>query len=63
MIPNLLLILLGGAVADRSDRRALLIWLHLLATALAGAARGRTHARASQKARAPSGSQGFLRGS
>jgi len=29
MIPNFLLILLGGAVADRSDRRRLLIRLHL----------------------------------
>jgi MFS family permease len=35
MIPNFLLILLGGAVADRSDRRGLLIRLHLLAAVLA----------------------------
>jgi MFS family permease len=35
MIPNFLLILLGGAVADRADRRGLLIRLHLLATGLA----------------------------
>jgi MFS family permease len=37
MIPNFLLILLGGAVADRSDRRRLLIRLHLAAAALATA--------------------------
>jgi MFS family permease len=35
MVPSFLLILLGGAVSDRRDRRALLIRLHLLATALA----------------------------
>ena len=35
MIPTFLLILLGGALADRHDRRGLLIRLHLLATALA----------------------------
>src|SRR5262245_14667138 len=35
MIPSFLLILLGGALADRRDRRALLIRLHLLASALA----------------------------
>src|SRR5262245_52224872 len=35
MIPNFLLILLGGAVADRSDRRRLLMRLHLSATLLA----------------------------
>ncbi len=35
MVPNFLLILVGGAVADRRDRRGLLIRLHLLATALA----------------------------
>lgn len=35
MVPTFLLILLGGAVSDRRDRRALLIRLHLLATALA----------------------------
>ena len=35
MLPNFLLILLGGALADRRDRRGLLIRLHLLATALA----------------------------
>ncbi|MEN8162346.1 MAG: MFS transporter, partial [Myxococcota bacterium] len=35
MIPNFLLILLGGAVADRSDRRGLLIRLHLIASLLA----------------------------
>jgi MFS family permease len=34
MIPNVLLILLGGAVADRVDRRRLLIWLHLGAVLL-----------------------------
>ncbi len=34
MLPSLLLILLGGAVADRHDRRALLIALHLIATVL-----------------------------
>jgi len=32
MLPSLLLILLGGAVADRHDRRSLLIILHLIAT-------------------------------
>src|SRR5712692_4802219 len=32
MLPSLLLILLGGAVADRHDRRTLLIALHLIAT-------------------------------
>src|SRR5713101_1672157 len=32
MLPSLLLILLGGAVADRHDRRTLLIALHLVAT-------------------------------
>ena len=37
MIPNFLLILLGGAVADRSDRRRLLIRLHLAGAALAAA--------------------------
>jgi len=35
MIPSFLLILLGGALADRRDRRALLIRLHLLASTLA----------------------------
>jgi MFS family permease len=35
MVPSFLLILLGGAVSDRRDRRALLIRLHLLAAALA----------------------------
>ena len=35
MIPSFLLILLGGALADRLDRRRLLIRLHLLAGALA----------------------------
>ena len=35
MVPNFLLILLGGALADRRDRRGLLIRLHLLATAFA----------------------------
>ena len=35
MVPNFLLLLLGGALADRRDRRALLIRLHLLATAFA----------------------------
>jgi MFS family permease len=35
MIPSFLLILLGGALADRHDRRALLIRLHLVATVLA----------------------------
>jgi len=35
MIPSFLLILLGGAVADRHDRRTLLIRLHLVATLLA----------------------------
>jgi MFS family permease len=35
MIPSFLLILLGGALADRHDRRGLLIRLHLLATGLA----------------------------
>lgn len=35
MIPTFLLILLGGALADRHDRRRLLIRLHLAATALA----------------------------
>ena len=35
MIPSFLFILLGGALADRSDRRALLIRLHLFASALA----------------------------
>jgi MFS family permease len=35
MIPSFLLILLGGALADRLDRRGLLIRLHLIATALA----------------------------
>jgi MFS family permease len=35
MIPSFLLILLGGALADRHDRRGLLIRLHLVATALA----------------------------
>ncbi len=35
MVPNFLLILLGGALADRLDRRRLLIRLHLLASALA----------------------------
>jgi MFS family permease len=34
MIPNLLLILLGGAVADRVDRRRLLIRLHAVAALL-----------------------------
>jgi MFS family permease len=28
MVPSFLLILLGGAVADRADRRRLLLWLH-----------------------------------
>lgn len=32
MLPSLVLILLGGAVADRHDRRTLLIILHLIAT-------------------------------
>jgi MFS family permease len=35
MIPTFLLLLLGGALADRHDRRGLLIRLHLAATALA----------------------------
>jgi MFS family permease len=35
MIPTFLLILLGGALADRHDGRGLLIRLHLVATALA----------------------------
>jgi MFS family permease len=35
MIPTFLFILLGGAVADRRDRRSLLLRLHLLAGALA----------------------------
>ncbi len=35
MLPNFLLLLLGGALADRRDRRGLLIRLYLLATALA----------------------------
>ena len=35
MIPSFLLILLGGALADRHDRRKLLIRLHLVATTLA----------------------------
>jgi MFS family permease len=35
MVPTFLLILLGGAIADRHDCRALLIRLHLLATVLA----------------------------
>jgi MFS family permease len=34
MLPSFALILLGGAIADRRDRRAMLIGLHLLATAL-----------------------------
>jgi MFS family permease len=34
MLPPVFLLLLGGAVADRSDRRGLLTRLHLLATAL-----------------------------
>jgi MFS family permease len=34
MLPSLVLILLGGAVADRHDRRTLLIILHLIATLL-----------------------------
>ncbi len=34
MLPSVLLILVGGAVADRHDRRSLLIGLHLLATLL-----------------------------
>ncbi len=34
MLPSFALVLLGGAIADRRDRRALLIGLHLLATAL-----------------------------
>jgi len=34
MLPSLLFILLGGAVADRHDRRTLLIVLHLIATLL-----------------------------
>src|SRR5262245_13297209 len=34
MLPALLLILLGGAVADQHDRRTLLIVLHLIATLL-----------------------------
>ncbi|MGH7288481.1 MAG: MFS transporter, partial [Myxococcota bacterium] len=35
MIPSFLFILLGGALADRSDRRTLLIRLHLFASTLA----------------------------
>jgi MFS family permease len=35
MVPNFLLILLGGALADRHDGRRLLIRLHWIATALA----------------------------
>jgi MFS family permease len=35
MVPNFLLILLGGALADRHDRRGLLIRLHWIATAFA----------------------------
>jgi MFS family permease len=34
LLPSLVLILLGGAVADRHDRRTLLIALHLIATLL-----------------------------
>lgn len=34
MLPSVLLILVGGAVADRHDRRSLLIGLHLLAALL-----------------------------
>jgi MFS family permease len=40
MIPTFLLILLGGALADRRDRRTLLIRLHLFAAALAFALAG-----------------------
>jgi MFS family permease len=36
MIPSFLFILLGGAVADRRDRRSLLVLLHLVAGSLAG---------------------------
>ena len=34
MLPSILLVLLGGVVADRSDRRTLLIVLHLVAAGL-----------------------------
>ena len=37
MVPSMLLILLGGAVADRRDRRDLLVGLHALAGATAAA--------------------------
>ena len=36
MLPSILLVLLGGVVADRSDRRSLLLALHLLAAGLSG---------------------------
>jgi MFS family permease len=35
MVPSFLLILLGGAIADRVDRRRLLVWLHCGAALLA----------------------------
>lgn len=35
-VPTMLLILIGGAVADRADRRRLLIALHVVAAALTG---------------------------
>ena len=36
MLPSILLVLLGGVVADRSDRRSLLLVLHLVAAGLSG---------------------------
>ncbi len=36
MLPSTLLVLLGGMVADRNDRRTLLIGLHLVAATLSG---------------------------
>jgi MFS family permease len=36
MLPSILLVLIGGMVADRSDGRSLLIWLHVVASVLSG---------------------------
>ena len=36
MLPSILLVLLGGVIADRSDRRSLLLWLHVAASVLSG---------------------------
>jgi MFS family permease len=35
MVPSVILILIGGAVADRRDRRTVLMWLHAIAALLA----------------------------